>query len=615
MNERRQLLGALRAAGGMLITTLVLALLVDALVPAATALTVAHLIAEAADASSGMSDVAPALAMFAVLLLAGYSAAVVSQLLSFLARARIDGAHRSAILRLILDTPTIDTLEDPHVQSLIESARADIRSWTERTPAQGALEQLRLIAAALGVTSSVAVLAQYSWWLVPLVLLPALANTVIRGRLARAFTYQWRAQSRHGRYADVWQQAVISPGEGKDLRTFGLGEWVVQRIQDHILRMFSPIWSAQMQLLRREWIQFVLVTVPLAVGLPLVAHSAATGTTSLATAVSALTAAWSVYQATLILDPRTMQGSLAAMNAFSELREALAGNSGDSTTDAPGSDDVTVAADDGAGPPLVRFEKLSFIYPGTQRRVLDNVDFEIRPGELLALVGLNGAGKSTVIKLLAGLYAPTSGRITADGTDISAMAPVAWRRTVAVVFQDFVRYPLSLRDNITLGSDRGTGDQRTLDEVAAEAGIGDIVDRLPLGWDTPLARSRSRGVDLSGGQWQQVVRARALYSTRAGARLLVLDEPTAHLDVQTELEVFEGLAQQRGAVSVVLISHRLSTIRRADRILLLDKGRIAEVGTHEELMERGGAYAEMFALQAERYRLGYEDRVEEGELR
>ena len=144
--------------------------------------------------------------------------------------------------------------------------------------------------------------------------------------------------------------------------------------------------------------------------------------------------------------------------------------------------------------------------------------------------------------------------------------------------------------------------------------MSSVLQRLPNGWDTPLSRSRTGGVDLSGGQWQQVVLARALYAVRSGARVLVLDEPTAHLDVRTEFEVFQRLSTVAGGASVVLISHRLSTVRQADRIVLLADGRIAESGSHDELMAAGGRYAEMFRIQAERFTRGYDDRIEEGEL-
>jgi ATP-binding cassette subfamily B protein len=245
---------------------------------------------------------------------------------------------------------------------------------------------------------------------------------------------------------------------------------------------------------------------------------------------------------------------------------------------------------------------VSFQYPGTSASVLDELSLEIRPGELLAVVGANGAGKSTLIKLLSGLYRPTGGRITVDGADIWQTGIGRWRRRITVVFQEFAKYHLSLAANISLTADTGTEQHRVaLSEAVEQAGLSDVVARMPGGLDTPLARTRSGGIDLSGGQWQQVILARALYAVRAGARLLVLDEPTAHLDVRSESELFDRLARQKGDLSVVLISHRLSTVRTADRIVLIDGGRISECGTHEELMALKGQYAHMFTIQAERF--------------
>jgi ABC-type multidrug transport system fused ATPase/permease subunit len=168
---------------------------------------------------------------------------------------------------------------------------------------------------------------------------------------------------------------------------------------------------------------------------------------------------------------------------------------------------------------------------------------------------------------------------------------------------------------VTLGHASVPRDDAAIEAAARDAGLDEVLARLPHGWDTPLARSRTDGVDLSGGQWQQVVLARALYAVRTGARLLVLDEPTAHLDVRTEFDVFQRLAARKQDAGVVLISHRLSTVRQADRIVLLEDGRITESGTHDELMARAGGYATMFAIQADRFNRGYDDRIEEGELR
>jgi ATP-binding cassette subfamily B protein len=185
---------------------------------------------------------------------------------------------------------------------------------------------------------------------------------------------------------------------------------------------------------------------------------------------------------------------------------------------------------------------------------------------------------------------------------------------VSVVFQDFVRYHLSAADNVALGNALAPPHMAAVVGAARDAGLDRVVSQLPDGWQTPLARARRGGVDLSGGQWQQVALARALYAMRTGARVLVLDEPTAHLDVRTELDVFTRLAAHRGNASVILISHRLSTVRQVDRIVLLNDGRITEAGTHEQLMAAGGDYAAMFTVQAQRFRRGFEDRMDEGEL-
>jgi ABC-type multidrug transport system fused ATPase/permease subunit len=377
---------------------------------------------------------------------------------------------------------------------------------------------------------------------------------------------------------------------------------------------------------RDEWRQILLVGVPLAAAFGLVAASASSGRGSVAVEAAVMSAGWSVFQA-LAWDDNLLSVASAGecLQAYTELCEALdedavdaAAAAGDSAAeDTAAVPPVAASAYD--APPLVRFEGVCFGYPGTGRTVIDRLDLEIRPGELLAVVGLNGAGKSTLIKLLAALYRPTAGRITADGADVARLGPEAWRDRISVVFQDFVKYHLSAEENVALGragrsSRHRAPDRAAIEAAAADAGLDEVLARLPIGWETPLARSRTGGVDLSGGQWQQVVLARALYALRTGARLLVLDEPTAHLDVRTEFDVFRRLAERRGESSVVFISHRLSTVRRADRIVLLDGGRITESGTHEDLLSLGGKYAEMFAIQAARFNSGYDDRIEEGEL-
>jgi ABC-type multidrug transport system fused ATPase/permease subunit len=211
----------------------------------------------------------------------------------------------------------------------------------------------------------------------------------------------------------------------------------------------------------------------------------------------------------------------------------------------------------------------------------------------LAIVGQNGAGKTTLAKLLCRLYDPTAGSITVDGVDLRDIEVAGWRNRVAAVFQDFVRFELSLRENVDPAGEASDDDIRA---ALADAGAAQLTEL-----DTPLAKGYAGGTDLSGGQWQRVALARALCAVRRGAGLVLLDEPTAQLDVRGEAEVFDKVLQATRRVTTILISHRFSTVRHADRICVLEHGRVIELGNHEELMARGGRYQTMFELQAKRF--------------
>lgn len=219
---------------------------------------------------------------------------------------------------------------------------------------------------------------------------------------------------------------------------------------------------------------------------------------------------------------------------------------------------------------------------------------------VLAIVGANGAGKTTLAKLLAGLYQPTSGAIEIDGQDLRYVSLVHWRTRLFVLFQDFIRYPASVRDNVTYAVPEGLDDVAGVSRALEAAGADSLLDSLSNGIDTLLWRGGEGGVDLSGGEWQKVALARTLFSAQHGRHVLILDEPTAHLDVGAEIEFFDR-GRAANDATVVLISHRLSTIRRADRIVLLSGGRVAESGSHTALLKAHGEYARMFALQASRF--------------
>jgi ABC-type multidrug transport system fused ATPase/permease subunit len=248
--------------------------------------------------------------------------------------------------------------------------------------------------------------------------------------------------------------------------------------------------------------------------------------------------------------------------------------------------------------------------------VVNGLDLEIPAGSSLAIVGQNGAGKTTLAKLLCRLYDPQSGAIEIDGVDLRDLDLAGWRRRVTAVFQDFVRFELSLRDNVAPGADakavsvRSTANPAELDEVIsaalADAGAHGLADL-----DTVLAKGYSGGTELSGGQWQRVALARALSAVRLGAGVVLLDEPTAQLDVRGEAEIFERILAATRSCTTILISHRFSTVRHVDRIAVVENGVVAELGSHHELMAQRGRYWTMFTLQAERFAAGMPDEGEE----
>jgi len=245
------------------------------------------------------------------------------------------------------------------------------------------------------------------------------------------------------------------------------------------------------------------------------------------------------------------------------------------------------------------FEDVSFQYPGNPRPVLDRLDFRISRGERVALVGENGQGKTTLVKLITRLYDPTHGRVLLDGVDLREYDIEDLHREIGVIFQDFVRYEMSARENIAVGSLHAAPDDWRIRKAAGRSLAHDVISRLPQGYDQLLGRRFEGGVDLSGGEWQKIALARAYLRD---AQLLILDEPTAALDARAELEVFERFAELTAGKMALLISHRFSTVRMADRIVVLSDGHIKEDGHHESLVAHGGRYARMFELQAANYR-------------
>jgi ATP-binding cassette subfamily B protein len=246
----------------------------------------------------------------------------------------------------------------------------------------------------------------------------------------------------------------------------------------------------------------------------------------------------------------------------------------------------------------IAFENVSFSYPDTERQTLAGVSFTIEPGERVALVGRNGAGKTTLVKLLCRLYDPTSGRITVGGVDLRNILSVEWRKRIAVLFQDYARYQMTARENIWMGDVSLPKDSAAIETAAQASGADSVIRTLSGGYDARLGKWFEDGEELSIGQWQKIALARCLLRQ---AGLVILDEPTSALDAAAEHEVIETFGRITGNNTSIIISHRMSTVRSADRILVLDRGRMVEQGRHDELMASGGVYAGLFSMQASHY--------------
>jgi ATP-binding cassette, subfamily B, bacterial len=395
------------------------------------------------------------------------------------------------------------------------------------------------------------------------------------------------------------------PAFAKEVRVFGLGRWILDRHRDKWLAGMQPPWQ-QMRHFRNRALLFGLgvggMYVAGAGALALAAwhQDVALGTIAVMLPMLAST----MLVGGVSIADVSLEQMLAAVPDLDELVNLLR----DPATETGADSGPEMGTASAAGRPArtIRFESVAYRYPGGGAPVYEGLELELTAGRSLALVGSNGAGKTTLVTLLARLREPTGGRITVDGVDLRDMDARSWQRQVAVVNQDFGRYPLTARENIAFRDLTADGlsqdfDEAALERAAAQAGALDFVRALPRGWDTICAPGYHDGTDLSGGQWQRIALARALYAAARGARVLVLDEPTAQLDIRAEAAFYNQFLELTAGLTTMVISHRFATVRRAERIAVLDQGRIAELGSHDELVAAGGSYAEMFAMQAARF--------------
>jgi ABC-type multidrug transport system fused ATPase/permease subunit len=444
----------------------------------------------------------------------------------------------------------------------------------------------------IGGLASAVVLAAYAWW-APLVLGGAWLATHWLLRESGVWRDRNTAEVREAqRHADYSYRLAVDPPAAKELRLFGLAGWTVERFRSRRKLLFDLRWQATRLRERPLVWSLLLVLAANAVVFTSMGADAAAGSLPLDRLVTFASAAISTSMIAFGGLSWALDGAAAPAAAVLRLGE---------TMDAAGAlprGDRSAAAMPARE---VRFRDVRFAYPSTGEPVLEGLDLVIPAGSSLAIVGQNGAGKTTLAKLLCRLYDPQHGAIEVDGVDLRALDLESWRGRVTAVFQDFVRFELPLRENV---APAGAPDD-LIRGALAEAGAAGLADL-----DVVLARGYPGGTDLSGGQWQRIALARALCAVRQGAGLVLLDEPTAQLDVRGEAEIFDRILAATRHTTTILISHRFSTVRHADRICVLEHGRVVELGTHDELMARGGRYRTMFELQASRF--GEREEGEEG---
>lgn len=497
---------------------------------------------------------------------------------------RFDGYLLGRVMTAALQPDDLRLADDPELAAWLDRA-ARVARYGPGELVSGFSLQWTIRSQGLAA----AVLVGYYWPAAALVL--TVGWLVLAGRLRTSYYRAnpfWTDPLRRAKHV---QRIGLLAHWAKEVRIFGLAGWLAEEYGREWRQVMTALWQARRaDRAKMAALGSALLVANLVVVL-LVVRAASAGVLSVAAV-------------TVIL-----QG-LAGMAMIAGLAgDTFIENGSVPVPDVLGFEDAVRAS----GPAPTRgvrpapafasisFREVTFAYPGAAAPVLREVNLTIQAGTSLAIVGLTGAGKTTLVKLLSGLSRPTSGAVCVDDTDLATIDQETWRRQLAVIFQDFVRYELPLRDNIGFGAAEYSRDDQTIAEVAAQAGATPLVASLPAGLDTTLSPRFDGGVDLSGGQWQRLAFARALMAIRGGARVLVMDEPTAHLDVRAETDFYARFLELTRGLTTIVISHRFSTVRRADRIVVLAGGRITEDGSHDELVAAGGQYARMFALQASSY--------------
>ena len=475
-------------------------------------------------------------------------------------------------------------LEDPALRDLVERAQ-DPGAIGPRMAVVGLINRWMV---RLGGFGGILLVALFNWW-AGLLLALVLIYGVRRMRIAQVDIARTHfQQTRILRRSDYLRDLLLVPGAEKEVRVFGLARWLRDRFQAEWEEAMARVWRRRRSSVRDAVLAIgpVLLVASGLVGLAV--HDALSGSIAASELLVVLQAVLAALAcATIQVSDSLVALGVATLEATIALEDALAGRA----------EPLGLLPATGRPEREVRFDGVRYSYPGQPRDILKAVDLVIPAGKSLAIVGENGAGKTTLIKLLARLVEPTGGAIHVDDVALSDIDPRAWQQRCVAVFQEFIRYPWSAAENIALREDPDPGRLRS---AALQAGALELVEALPERWDTRLSRQLG-GVDLSGGEWQRIALARALYAASSGPAILVLDEPTAHLDARQEADFYNHFLDMTAGHTTIIVSHRFASVRRADKIVVLEDGQITERGTHDELVALSGKYAQLFATQAERF--------------